>query len=29
MTHSWKLDQYREAFDAVKDGSVVKGWIEL
>jgi threonine dehydrogenase-like Zn-dependent dehydrogenase len=29
MTHHWPLDQFREAFDAVASGAVVKGWIEL
>ncbi|MCE0498093.1 MAG: zinc-binding dehydrogenase [Methylacidiphilales bacterium] len=29
MTHSWKFDQFREAFDAVAAGDVVKGWIEI
>jgi threonine dehydrogenase-like Zn-dependent dehydrogenase len=29
MTHHWKFDQYHEAFAAVAEGSVVKGWIEL
>jgi threonine dehydrogenase-like Zn-dependent dehydrogenase len=29
MTHHWKLDHYQEAFEAVADGSVVKGWLEL
>lgn len=29
MTHSWTLDQYQDAFAAVANGSVVKGWISL
>jgi threonine dehydrogenase-like Zn-dependent dehydrogenase len=29
MSHSWPLDRYREAFDEVADGSVVKGWIQI
>lgn len=29
MTHSWPLDQYQKAFDAVAAGTVVKGWLEL
>ncbi len=28
MTHRWTLAQYAEAFSAVADGSVVKGWID-
>ncbi len=29
MTHHWKLAEYGAAFDAVRDGAVVKGWLEI
>jgi threonine dehydrogenase-like Zn-dependent dehydrogenase len=29
MTHHWKLADHREAFDAVRNGAVVKGWLEI
>lgn len=29
MTHSWPLDKFRSAFEAVSEGSVVKGWLEI
>jgi hypothetical protein len=29
MTHHWPLKKFRDAYEAVAAGGVVKGWIEI